>query len=145
MPQGTLGHRRCPSLVACGGQFNLPLWISRTAFTCLTEIKGSEYQERLKGEGAFQLTDPLRASLLISAAEEEPMKGISLYLEPLSKQWHQPATQSPPPGLFPSLPFRIAESVVRCSYDFSETELLLLLRNPWLSQTLTHLIEVCLS
>lgn len=71
MPMGTFGHRRCPSLVACGGQFNLPLWISKTAFTHLTEIKGSEYQGRLKGEGAFQQTDPLRASPLISASEEE--------------------------------------------------------------------------
>lgn len=82
MPEGTLGQRRYPSIVACGGQFNPPLWISKTAFTCLTEIKGSEYQGRLKGEGAVQQTDPLRASPLIPASEEEPVKRISLCLEP---------------------------------------------------------------
>lgn len=60
---------------------------------------------------------------------------------PLPRQHHRPATQSPPPGPFPGLPFRIAESVVRCSHD-SETDSLLLLRIPWLSQTLTHLLGV---
>lgn len=71
------------------------------------------------------------------------MKGISLCLDP-HPQAAPPAGISiavSTPGPFPSLTFRIAESVVGCSYDFSETELLLLPRNPWLNQTLTHLIQ----
>lgn len=49
-------------------------------------------------------TDPLRACPLIPAAEEEPVKGISLFLEPLPKQRHQQAMQPGYQALSPSCP-----------------------------------------
>lgn len=65
-----LDMKSVPHCITCSGWSYFPLWIN-----CLHVshgIKGSEYQERLKGEDASQQADPLRACPLIPAAEEKP-------------------------------------------------------------------------